>query len=359
MKINPLSPISLDMSDPLTLGVNLRMSHPVTERIRRLSMRKTNTIMRCGTAAFIFAAIGATTPILSTASAEPILTTVQDKVQQSLTLPDAPDTPAIEKRAEAPDAPSPSAQIAPSQTNLTPMRLRFYRVGDLNQKDYNKIETARKAYKGGDTSSAKTISGIVIETNKRNRFQFAINDQKQASFMTYKNQASGIGYPLDNVSWDERPLSNSIRQAINGAMRRCESAKSPSYFMANINSNDTVLGQGEFEVECILGSESTQKDATNIELAKAYLASDELPLAKRQSVFQFMMMFAKMDDYVRLNPSATFADDRAACVKIYTDLKQYDFIAKAPDGMNRMLENCPNTNYNYRRRRAGLPEITQ
>lgn len=66
------SDINLNMSDPLTLG----MGHPVTERIRRLKMRKSNLLTRSGTAALILAMLGITVPIFSTATAEPILEAV-------------------------------------------------------------------------------------------------------------------------------------------------------------------------------------------------------------------------------------------------------------------------------------------
>jgi len=39
-----MKPLNIEMSDPLTLGLKLGMGHPVTERIRRLSMRKTNLL---------------------------------------------------------------------------------------------------------------------------------------------------------------------------------------------------------------------------------------------------------------------------------------------------------------------------
>jgi len=65
-----MKPIRLDMNDPLTLG----LGHPAKERIKRLTVRKTNKFMRRATIFFILAVVGATTPISSTMADDTTLT---------------------------------------------------------------------------------------------------------------------------------------------------------------------------------------------------------------------------------------------------------------------------------------------
>jgi len=63
----------LNMSDPLTLtmipGLKTGMDHPVTDRIRRLTMRKTNKFTQLGTFALILGGLGLSAPIVSTVGA--------------------------------------------------------------------------------------------------------------------------------------------------------------------------------------------------------------------------------------------------------------------------------------------------
>ena len=81
MRENVMKRINLEISNPLTLG----MGHPTTERIKRLTVRKTNKVMRYSTAIFILAVVSATTPISSTLAQEPILAVA--KIQE-----DKPET---------------------------------------------------------------------------------------------------------------------------------------------------------------------------------------------------------------------------------------------------------------------------
>ena len=64
--------IDLNMSDPLTLGLTIGMGHSTTERIRRLTMRKTNKMMRSGTAMIVLAGLGLSSSIVATAASEAV-----------------------------------------------------------------------------------------------------------------------------------------------------------------------------------------------------------------------------------------------------------------------------------------------
>ena len=83
--------IDLNMSDPLTLGLTLGIGHPVTQRIRRLTMRQTNKYMRGGTAIIIAAGLGLSSTALSSDANTPVkevVKTVLDKVE----LPALPES---------------------------------------------------------------------------------------------------------------------------------------------------------------------------------------------------------------------------------------------------------------------------
>ena len=68
-----MKPINLDMKDPLSLG----MGHPTKERVKRLTIRKTNRFMRYGVVVFILAAVGIATPISPTLAGEPAVISPQ------------------------------------------------------------------------------------------------------------------------------------------------------------------------------------------------------------------------------------------------------------------------------------------
>lgn len=86
-----MKPIGLEMNDPLTLG----MGHPTKERIKRLTLRRTNKLMRYGTASLVLAVVVATTPILST-SAESVLPAAQVQTSIDFDLTQGPPTVSVE-----------------------------------------------------------------------------------------------------------------------------------------------------------------------------------------------------------------------------------------------------------------------
>ena len=170
-----MKPLSLDMSDPLTLG----MGHPVTERIRRLSMRKTNLLTRSGTCAVIIAALGISAPIFSGASASPVTEAVDTLAQQSLEpIVKAVSAPATvpQKLAEAAaKEAAPNAANTARKTGLKPMRLRMNRRSD--QAVIDKVDLARADYEAGDKFAIAEINRLVRDDTRKNRFEVKIDDQ--------------------------------------------------------------------------------------------------------------------------------------------------------------------------------------
>ena len=358
-----MKPLSLDMSDPLTLG----MGHPVTERIRRLSMRKTNLRTRSGTCAVIIAVLGISAPIFSGASASPVTEAVDTLTQQTLEpLTKAVPVPQNEPQNSVESTPQKFVEVeaktaAPGVTNaarhngLKPMRLRM--TPRFTTEQIDKIVAYRKAVEGGDTALRDGTPGYWMSLNKKNRMQLIVNDEGQGVLDISKGKGGWPGYPVTNTDWEKRPLSSAMETSLRGAMQRCASKTTPIYFLMDITGGDADLGKGTYEIECLPGSERIQAGTTAIDLAKAYLASDELPLERRHQNFDWMMGFAMMYEYVKNTPNATIAKDREACVRINTHLKTYDFIARNSTGVDNLLGKCAVSDYNWVRERENLPMV--
>ena len=350
-----MKPLSLDMSDPLTLG----MGHPVTERIRRLSMRKTNIRTRSGTCAVIIAALGISAPVFSGASASSVTEVVDTLTQQTLeprvkavSAPDAIPQKLAEATAKET---APSATNAVRKSGLKPMRLRMSRRSD--QVVIDKVQLARAGYKAGDKSAIAEINRLLRDDTRKNRFEVKIDDQGIGQLVISNGARGWPGFPASSTNWERRAMSGEMRLALRDIIARCSKASSPEYFRMNLLSGDADLGKGTYEIGCVLGSESTQNSYTSIDLAKAYLASKDLPLEDRQSNFDWKMGFAMMADYVKNTPNATIAKDREACVAIHTHLKTYDFIARNSTGVDNLLAQCPVGDYNWVRKQENLPLI--
>ena len=346
-----MKPLSLDMSDPLTLG----MGHPVTERIRRLSMRKTNIRTRSGTCAVIIAALGISAPIFSGASASPVTEAVDTLTQQRLEpIIKAVSAPHTLVEVEAKTAVQSVTKTA-RNTGLKPMRLRL--TPRFTTEQIDKIVAYRKAVAGGDAALRDGTDGYWMSLSKKNRMQLIVNDEGQGVLDISNGNGGWPGYPVTNVDWEMRPLSPAMETSLRGAMQRCAKETTPIYFLMNISGGDPDLGKGNYEIECLPGSERVQAATTSIDLAHAYLASEELPLEDRQSNFDWKMGFAMMADYVKNTPNATIAKDREACVAIHTHLKTYDFIARNSTGVDNLLAQCPVGDYNWVRKQENLPLI--
>ena len=271
-----MKPLSLDMSDPLTLG----MGHPVTERIRRLSMRKTNIRTRSGTCAVIIAALGISAPIFSGASASPVTEAVDTLTQQRLEpIIKAVSAPHTLVEVEAKTAVQSVTKTA-RNTGLKPMRLRL--TPRFTTEQIDKIVAYRKAVAGGDAALRDGTDGYWMSLSKKNRMQLIVNDEGQGVLDISNGNGGWPGYPVTNVDWEMRPLSPAMETSLRGAMQRCAKETTPIYFLMNISGGDPDLGKGNYEIECLPGSERVQAATTSIDLAHAYLASEELPLERRQ-----------------------------------------------------------------------------
>jgi len=293
--------INLNMSDPLTLG----MGHPVTERIRRLKMRKSNLLTRSGTAALILVMLGVTAPVFSTATAEPILEAVIKPVLNTESFTE-------KKRAET----------------LPP-------------------ETARK-----------DLQAASVNLNFMNRYQVSISRTGEGLVEISKGNGGWPGYPLLNTDWIKRPLSAEMKAGLKAAITRCAASKAPVYFMTTTSRGDEDIGKGTFEVECVPGSEKKRAKYNKIDLAEAYLNSESLPLDKRHSEINWRMPFALFETYVKTNPNATIADDRAECVRIYSLMKtEYGFTDNIIKSANYQLGTCVTKDYNWVRKRENIPEV--
>jgi len=350
-----MKPLSLDMSDPLTLG----MGHPVTERIRRLSMRKTNLLTRSGTCAVIIAALGISAPIFSGASASPVTEAVDTLAQQSLEpIVKAVSAPATvpQKLAEAAaKEAAPNAANTARKTGLKPMRLRMNRRSD--QAVIDKVDLARADYEAGDKSAIAEINRLVRDDTRKNRFEVKIDDQGNGQLAISNGARGWPGFPASSTDWERRAMSGEMKLALRDIIARCAKAASPEYFRMTLLSGDADLGKGTYEIGCVPGSGSIQNSYSSIDLANAYLASKDLPLEDRQGNFGWKMGFAMMADYVKNTPNATIAKDREACVAIHTHLKTYDFIARNSTGVDNLLAQCPVGDYNWVRKQENLPLI--
>ena len=346
------------MSDPLTLG----MGHPVTERIRRLTMRKSNLLTRGGTAALILATLGVTAPVFSEAAAEPVVEAV---VEVAVEL----ETPSIEKPAETikpvePETATPKApvikKLAEAQTRpakrtgLSPMRLRF--TPRFTNEQIAIIESHRQSVVGGNKEAMKDLDDSAAKMNFMNRYQVSISRGGEGVVEISKGNGGWPGYPKINVDWIKRPLSSEMQAGLKSLLSRCAASKAPVYYMATTIQGDADIGKGTFEVECVPGVESKRSQYNKIDLAEAFLASEDIPLDKRHSTFAWKMPFALFETYVVTTPNATIADDRAECVRIYTLMKtKYGFTENNIARADYQLGQCPEKDYNWVRKRENMP----
>ncbi len=346
-----MKPLTLEMSDPLTLG----MGHPVTERIRRLSMRKTNLLTKSGTCALIIAALGLTAPVFTATATSPVTEIVDSLAKRAEdTLggitPSSTELPSTEQPQKqvqlmASSTPSTSAN-APEYNGLKPMRLRMSPRFTPDQ--ISKIEVYRQTISGGDKTAKKALRGYTRNLNKNNRMQMFVKDDGQT--VLYISNGTG--------GWDKRPLSAEMKSATREITQRCAKAKAPVYFQMDISGGDADLGSGTYEIECLPGAEAVQKNTKEIDLAKAYLASNGLPLSRRQDGFQWRMRFAMMNEYVRTTPNATIASDRNECVRVHSLMKEeYGFTERNRNSADYHLQKCPTTDYNWIRKRMGISEV--
>ena len=342
-----MKPLTLDMSDPLTLG----MGHPVTERIRRLSMRKTNLLTRSGTYAIIIAALGVSAPIFTATAASPVTEAVDNMTKKAVESLD--EVSPISRKKVPLKLASQNQSIV--EAGLSPMRLRM-RL-DYDQKHIDEVDVARKAYVKGDKTALKTINHLMAENTRKNRFQLIITDHGQTQFDISDGQRGWPGFPVTAPAWERRPLSQDMQNALKNIIKQCRTKSSPEYFRANLMEGDIDIGKGSYFIECINGPKNIRDEYSDVDLVKAYLASGGLPLSEREQNFDYRMGFAMLGGYVKTQKNATIEDDRKACVRIYEHLKSYDFVAKNSEGIDRLLAKCSTTNYNWVRRRHGVPEI--
>jgi len=322
-------------------------------------MRKTNTLMRCGTATFILASVAMTTPILSSAG-EPVLAAVQGEVK-AIINPSTTETsaPAIQKFAESSEAtPAPVAKITTSSTRLAPMSLGMKL--DMTEAQANAIERQRPAARQGDKNAMKQIADFMSKAKYKNHFRVEIADNGTGTVKVYEAVKPWLGGGRQIKTWPERELSSVMQRGLKDIMEKCSTFSGPAYFNADLLKGDGDLGKGQYEVECTPGTELARSQVTKVDYAYAYLDSVDLPLEQRQSQFGFRIHFASIDEYVKNNPNATFADDRAACVRMHTLHKEkHSFNDEDRAISDNFLAKCPTMNYNWRRSNNGLPEITQ
>jgi len=367
--------IVLNTSDPLTLGLTLGIGHPVTQRIRRITMRQTNKYMRGGTAIIIAAGLGLSSTALSSDTSAPVkeaVKTVLDKVE----LPDLPELEAVpkplpeleiqtaptepKKFAEAPEDTTsvhPAAHSA-AVTNLAPMRLRFNPRFTTEQLE--KIQTQREAYAASDNDKIlKTaMDDTFFKAAYKNRFELTIDDIGVGQLKISLGHGGWPGYPAINTGWLKRDLSADMLKGLKDIIKRCSSESGPVYFSADITDGDADIGKGTFEVECVSGTQHVLENISRTDLAYAYVESDDLPLEQRQNSFQWMIGFAMMDEYVKNTPNATLADDHAACIRMNTERKnKHAFNDKHRKSADYFLNKCAETDYNWVRKRENIPEV--
>ena len=363
--------IDLNMSDPLTLGLTLGIGHPVKERIRRITMRRTNKYMLGGTAMIIAAGLSLSSTSLASETSEPIkdaVKTVLDKAQVpaapnlEMTPRSWPEAPAQaqpqapKKLAEAPSL-KPAAQSA-AVTGLAPMRLRFHPRFTAEQLD--KIQKQREAYAASeDDEILKTaMNDTFFRASFKNRFELTIDDFGVGNMEISLGQGGWPGYPLANTKWLKRDLSPDMKRGLIHIIERCSSESGPVYFNADVTDGDADLGKGTYEVGCVPGTKQVLENTSLMDLAYAYLNSTDLPVKTRQDNFQWKIRFAMMEEYVKNTPNATFEDDRAACVRMHTEAKnKHAFNDNHRKSGDFFLEKCHETDYNWTRKRLNLPEV--
>lgn len=318
-------------------------------------MPKTNRAARSGTLAFILMALGLTAPVFNGAAASPV-TEVVDIVTQKALRPLNEVPPSLTLQTPAPQKQVSHKMVqatTPSSTNrgYAAMQLRLIPRFSL------------AIFDGIDRSDQNELQRLTDIDSQRRRFQVTVTDQGQTHIFTQVWASGWPGHPAADDNWSKRSVSREMRQEIDRIINRCAASKSANYFFGHLTldelNTETGVGPGGYEVECVPGTKQARKSVTDIELAKAYLAADELPLSDRHGNFDWKMSFAMMEDYVVKNPNATLEDDRKACVRIYNYLlDNYDFIGQDPkSGTRALLKKCPSANYNWFRKKAGIPEI--
>lgn len=319
----------------------------------------------------IAAGLGLSSTALSTETSEPIkeaVKTVLEKVEVP-TLPKLEATPKQLPNAEIQAVPikpkkfaeAPSTQPAVKSakvTGLTPMRLRFNPRFSTEQLE--KIEEQRQAY--ATSKDDKILKTAMDDTFKRtsykNRFEVTIDDFGVGRMEISLGQGGWPGYPAKNTGWLKRDMSADMQRGLKAITKRCSSELGPVYFNSDITEGDADIGKGTFEVECVPGTQQVLENTSRRDLAYAYLKSDDLPLEKRQNNFQWMIGFVMMDEYVKNTPNATLADDRAACIRMNTERKnKHAFIENHRQQADHFLEKCPETDYNWVRKREKMPEV--
>lgn len=353
--------IDLNMSDPLTLGLTLGIGHPVTERIRRITMRQTNKYMLGGTVIIIAAGLGLSSTALTSETSEPIkeaVKTVLEKVEApALTEVNSVPTlmPEAPKRfAEAPST-QPTVQSA-AVTRLTPMQLRM--KPEFTPAQIAKIETQRQAYTSGDESSIDDLNKSMANINHNNRFQVTISENGDGLVEVSKGRGGWPGFPKSNTDWGTRTLSVDMQRGLDAVMKRCAVSDRPIHFMATLNDGDGDIGKGDFEVGCVPGTQSQRAQLTYVDYAQAYLESNDLPQERRQNLANLTANFGMLSEYVLTTPNATITQDRIECVKIHEKTKkEYGFTQSLRESSDRFLAKCSTTNYNWVRRRENMPEV--
>lgn len=367
--------IDLNMSDPLTLGLTMGIGHPVTERIRRITMRQTNKYMLSGTVMIIAAGLGLSSTALSTEASEPIKDAVKT-VLESVEVPSLPSPEATQKQlpkdetqiipkalpqtqqklAEAPST-QPVVQSA-AVTGLRPMRLRF--TPRFTTEQLEKIEAQRQAYAAAkdDKLLKAALDDTLKKRSYKNRFQVTIDDFGVGGMKISLGQGGWPAYSKTNKGWLNRNLSADMQGGLKDIIKRCASELGPVYYYSDITEGDADIGKGTFEVECTPGSEDIHKNTSRTDLAYAYLNSEDLPLDRRQNDFQWMIGFAMMYEYVKNTPNATLADDRAACIRMNTERKnKHAFTENHRQQADHFLGECAEKDYNWVRKRLNIPEI--
>lgn len=299
-----------NMSDPLnfklTPGLTLGMGHPVKTRIRRLNMKVTDKFTRLGLCGLIAMSLGLSSAIAST-------------------------------------------------SKMQPMQLRF--SPQFTTEQLALIDKQRFAY--AEAKDGKRLKEAMDDTffklSYKNRFQLLVDDDGEGHMQISLGQGGWPGFPASNNKWLKRSLSEDMKAGLSHIIDKCSSSYGPVYFNSDISEGDADIGKGTFLVECIPGQARTRKTVTEKDLAKAYLASSDLPLAKRQEGFGWRMRFALMYEYVDNNPGATLADDKAACIRINTDMKtQHAFSDNDRKSADHFLSRCADTDYNWIRKRTNL-----
>jgi len=325
-------------------------------------MRKTNKMMRSGTAMMVLAGLGLSSSVVATAASEPVEQAVKTvlKTVDIQPVPQTPETPTpeIQKLADAEEATLTVAPTTSRVSNLKPMRLRM--TPRFTPKQLETIERQRQtvASDKADKNALKALEGTFARQNFLNRFQVTISDDGTGLVEISKGQGGWPGYPITNTGWHKRPLSAHMQKGLKDIMKKCTSASGPIYFNADMLEGDGDIGKGTFEVECLPGSEVNRSNISDLDLAYAYLASDEIPLEKRQGNFQWKYAFATFQAYVKNNPKTTIARDREVCTEIYTTLKRdYGFTERHKSSADHQLQSCATKDYNWIRKRENMSEV--